>query len=80
MNNKITNKTVSDECLDNRLIGLKTISTNLGISTRSFWRRVASGDIPPPVRIGRCCRWFESDIRAFKQRLMKRRSENEGGH
>lgn len=36
----------------------------LGCSKATFWRRVADGTIPRPVKIGGMSRWPQSEIRA----------------
>lgn len=36
----------------------------LGCSKATFWRRVADGTIPPPVKIGGMSRWPQSEIQA----------------
>jgi predicted DNA-binding transcriptional regulator AlpA len=36
----------------------------LGCSKATFWRRVADGTIPPPIKIGGTSRWRKSDIEA----------------
>lgn len=36
----------------------------LGCAKATFWRRVADGTIPPPIRIGRTSRWRKSEIEA----------------
>ena len=45
----------------------------LNISVREVWRLVASGNLPLPVKIGRCSVWFESDIIDFQKRLRSQR-------
>src|SRR2546428_621450 len=40
------------------LLDVTAVAKKFNISTRSVWRLVASGEIPPPIRIGRCARWF----------------------
>jgi predicted DNA-binding transcriptional regulator AlpA len=40
-----------------------------GISYRSFLRRVACGEAPAPIRLGRLVRWRVSDLEAFVARL-----------
>lgn len=45
----------------------------LGISVRKIWRLVAQGELAPPVKIGRCAVWFESDIVEFQMRLRAQR-------
>lgn len=36
----------------------------MGCSTATFWRRVADGTIPRPIKIGGTSRWRLSDIEA----------------
>jgi predicted DNA-binding transcriptional regulator AlpA len=36
----------------------------LDCSKATFWRRVADGTIPPPIKIGGMSRWRRSDIEA----------------
>jgi predicted DNA-binding transcriptional regulator AlpA len=43
------------------------------ISVRKVWRLVAEGELAPPVKIGRCAVWFESDIVEFQMRLRAQR-------
>jgi predicted DNA-binding transcriptional regulator AlpA len=45
----------------------------LNVSVRKVWRLVAMGELPPPVKIGRCSVWFESDIVEFQMRLRAQR-------
>ena len=37
----------------------------LGCSKATFWRLVAKGAIPPPIKIGGMSRWKASDVHAF---------------
>ena len=45
----------------------------LSLSVREIWRLVAEGSFPPPIKIGRCSIWFESDIIEFQMRLRTQR-------
>lgn len=36
----------------------------LGISVPIFWRRVADGTVPKPIKLGALSRWARSDIDA----------------
>lgn len=45
------------------LVDTKAAAKTLGLSTRSIYKLLASGHIPPPVRIGRSVRW---DMRTMK--------------
>jgi excisionase family DNA binding protein len=41
------------------------VARSFGVSMRTLWRWVASGDLPPPVRVRRSVRWREADLEAF---------------
>lgn len=41
----------------------------VGISHSSFWRRVADGTFPPPVKLGSLSRWPRSEVIAALERL-----------
>lgn len=46
-----------------RLVSDKEIATVLGIGRSTWWKGVAEGLFPQPVRLGsRCTRWRKSDI------------------
>ncbi|WP_323786419.1 helix-turn-helix transcriptional regulator [Thalassovita sp.] len=47
----------------------------LGCSKATFWRRVADGTIPKPVKIGGMSRWPQSEITEVIERV---KSEREG--
>jgi len=34
----------------------------LAISVPSFWRRVADGSVPKPIKLGKSSRWLHSEI------------------
>jgi excisionase family DNA binding protein len=44
------------------MIDVREVAKILGISTRSVWRLVAKGELPPPIRFGRTVRWRTVDI------------------
>lgn len=46
----------------------------LGCSKATFWRRVADGTIPRPVKIGGMSRWPKSEIEQVIADAMARRS------
>lgn len=50
-----------------RLVAGKDIWSALRISPAKFYKLVAEGEIPPPLKIGRAARWKASDIQAFVQ-------------
>lgn len=37
----------------------------LGISNATLWRKVKAGDLPRPIKIGRCTRWRRADLEAW---------------
>jgi predicted DNA-binding transcriptional regulator AlpA len=52
---------------------VKRMAELLAVSVREVWRLVARGDLPQPIKIGRCSVWFESDIIEFQMRLRAQR-------
>ncbi len=50
-------------------LNVKEVALALGISVPTVWRRVNSGDLPKPVKLGRATRWPASDIAAAMDRL-----------
>jgi predicted DNA-binding transcriptional regulator AlpA len=49
------------------------VAALLNVSVREVWRLLARGELHPPVKIGRCSIWFESDIVEFQMRLRAQR-------
>jgi predicted DNA-binding transcriptional regulator AlpA len=56
-----------------RQFRVRQVAEFLSLSVRKVWRLVAKGDLVPPVKIGRCSVWFESDIIEFQTRLRAQR-------
>lgn len=48
----------------------------IGCSKSSFWRRVADGTFPQPVKIGGLSRWLKTDIIDAIELAAKRRNES----
>lgn len=46
----------------------------LGCSKATFWRRVADGTIPKPIKIGGMSRWPQSEIIAVIEAAKARRA------
>ncbi len=55
------------------MLDVKNLADKLGASVRTVWRLVSAGVLPKPVQVGRCTRWFESDIEEFQRRLRESR-------
>jgi len=56
-----------------RQFRVKQVAEFLSLSVREIWRLVADGSFPPPIKIGRCSIWFESDIIEFQMKLRAQR-------
>ena len=59
-----------------RQFRVKQVAEFLSLSVREIFRLVAEGSFPPPIKIGRCSIWFESDIIEFQMRLRAQRERN----
>ncbi|MFC3613348.1 helix-turn-helix transcriptional regulator [Lutimaribacter marinistellae] len=46
------------------LLTVKEAAVILSISVPSFWRRVADGSVPKPIKLGGSSRWPRSEILA----------------
>ncbi len=50
------------------LLRIQTVVHATGLSTATIYRKVALGEFPTPVRLGRrCTRWKAADVRAWIQ-------------
>jgi len=56
-----------------QLVSLPTAAARLDVSLRSFYRLIADGDLPPPVKVGRLSKMFSSDLDTYLQRLKSQR-------
>jgi predicted DNA-binding transcriptional regulator AlpA len=59
--------------VDRLLIRDADAAALLGCSKATFWRRVADGTVPRPIKIGGTSRWLTSEILAVIQRAEARR-------
>ena len=48
----------------------------LGLSRATFWRRVADGTLPRPIRLGGRTLWRRSELRAVIDNLAATRDRN----
>ena len=51
-----------DEAL---LWDVKGVARALGLGVRTVWRLSSSGELPPPISVGRCKRWERRAIEAY---------------
>jgi predicted DNA-binding transcriptional regulator AlpA len=73
-------QTTETQVSKKRLLDDLALAERFYISRRGVWRAVARKELAPPVKIGRCSRWFPADVEAFEQLLLERRSkQNPGG-
>jgi len=56
----------------------KEVARALGISERSVWRMAATGEIPSPVKIGRCARWRVAALEGWLEREERRARRQHG--
>ncbi len=49
-------------------------AAQLNVSVPTFWRRVADGTIPRPIKLGGLSRWPQSEIAAVIEKAKVRRS------
>ena len=54
------------------LLSVREVAKALGMSERTVWRLAATGDIPPPLAIGRSRRWSRSTLEAWLAREERR--------
>ena len=54
-------------------LSYKQVATMLGVCIRTVRRWVADGLIPPPIHLGRSCRFDGVEIRAVIEKLKGRR-------
>jgi len=57
--------TKTTESIKARLVTMREAAQILGISQRGLYRFVASGELPPPVKIGSASRMVLSEIDAY---------------
>ncbi|EAU46136.1 hypothetical protein R2601_01523 [Salipiger bermudensis HTCC2601] len=58
----MTNSTLSTATNIDPLPEVREAADLLSISVPTFWRRVADGSIPKPIKLGSASRWAQSDI------------------
>ena len=51
------------------LLSARDLSSLLGVSTRSVWRLRDSGNLPPPIQLGRLVRWRRAAIDRWLEEL-----------
>jgi len=47
------------------LLSVRKIASVFGLCTRSVWRMVANGELPPPILVGHSRRWYQADLNAY---------------
>lgn len=51
----------------NRLIRVTDVCEIVGLKRAAIYQRIARGDFPPPVKIGRASRWPEEQVLAWRK-------------
>lgn len=70
------NNDMHDQQLDltqERLITIAEAARMLSVSTRGFYRLIASGELPSPLKVGTSSRIPITELNAYIQRLKDRR-------
>lgn len=62
------------------LLSAREAAEFLQISSASFWRRVADGTVPPPIKLGSLSRWPQSDIAEVIEQAKARRDQERRAH
>jgi predicted DNA-binding transcriptional regulator AlpA len=58
---------------DYTLLTYREATALLNLSVPSFWRRVADGTIPKPIKIGHSSRWIQAELLAFVEAARAKR-------
>lgn len=69
----MSNQSISPRFDIDPLLKVGEASLMLSISVPSFWRRVADGSVPKPIKLGSSSRWLRSDILAVIEEAKARR-------
>jgi len=56
------------------LLTARESASHLQISVPTFWRRVADGTVPEPIKIGGLSRWPRSEIRDVIEKAKSKRN------
>ncbi len=56
------------------LLKARQVAERLGVCLRTVWRWTATGQLPPPFRLGRVTRWKKDDIDACVNALRRHRT------
>lgn len=65
--------------IDDPLVTADAGAAILNVSVATFWRRVADGTIPQPLKLGSLSRWPKSEILAVIEKAKAARAAG-GGH
>jgi excisionase family DNA binding protein len=52
-----------------RLLRVRQVAEQLGVSVRTVWRIVADGELPQPVKVRGCSCWPEAVVQQYLERL-----------
>jgi predicted DNA-binding transcriptional regulator AlpA len=59
------NRDLGEASVEPLVVDVKSLARMLSCSVRSLWRRLAAGQLPKPVRIGRSVRWELATVREW---------------
>ena len=62
------------------LLSVGKIASIFGLCTRSIWRMVANGELPPPILVGHSRRWCQADLNAYLAQQTAKRNPKFHSH
>jgi predicted DNA-binding transcriptional regulator AlpA len=61
----------------NSLIRMNEVRKIVPLSTATIYRRIKTGNFPPPLKDGRCSLWEESKVIAYAELLLQQHQPEE---
>ena len=49
------------------LIDMTFITTYTGMTDKWFYKLIQDGEFPKPIKLGRCSRWYKSEVESWMQ-------------
>ena len=63
--NRIEALRLYHEMPPNGLVGFPALAALTGLSRTTIWRKIRSGELPPPRKLDRSLRWSKAELDAF---------------
>ncbi len=73
-NQKNNNHMSDTDFTKDRLVDMAFITAYTGLTDKWFYKLIKDGEFPKPIKLGRCSRWTESEVKIWlTQRMEKSR-------